>query len=223
LFLLIGLSPAAEPDAGAKVECQGMELWGTRVDGEHFSMYEYSCRVPDRFKKIPPKMKPAEWVAAQSYEDLRYATLAAVAALGRSSELTPEQRMRLALEVALREGEPFASARIGFVFDDKPWWDKDHQPGPIGRNPPRLGSLAMPWDRAQTAIIREYLFPSMPHRKVSTLAVYLAKLLAEAGKLDPAIAPDLRKVIALKPKSFEADLAEAALKALAGSKTPDAP
>ena len=216
LMLVALASPAgADEPRDAGITCEQLEVWGESDKGEPFNEYMISCRVPDRLKTaLEGELTPDQVVAAACYAETRYQALAAVAALGKLHALSPANRMRLVLEVALRQGEPFASARIGFVFGAEPWWDPKFAPGP-DRHPSRaLGTLAMPWDPGQTAVIREYLFPKVPNRKVSMLAVYQAKLMAEAGKLDRAIIPDLKKVIRLKPKSFEADLAGQALAAL---------
>lgn len=191
-----------------KVHCQLMKDWGRDDSNTPWFRYSMSCSIPRALRSLLERADPGDLVRQFVDQGARFTAATGFAALGRLHRIPAAERVRFVLELARRNNEPFASTRIGFVFGDQPWWARKRVP-----QIHNLGTLAAPWDRSMTPVIRSYLFPGLKHRPVSTLAVYLCTLMADSV-LDPDIIGDLRRVVKMKPDSFEARMARETLKKL---------
>jgi hypothetical protein len=188
--------------ARAKVTCSTLEL-----KFDEGSEYYLTCLLPPALRPLLAGVEVARLVTAPLTPDARYAAYAALHALERFHLLPGPERMRFALELAAREHEPFASARIELAFGEpaavKTGLARLANTGRL--NGPRLGFLPAPFTRDMTGVLRERLGPGKP----STLACYLAQLMGDS--LGPEAAQELRQVVARAPGSFEARLAKEAL------------
>jgi hypothetical protein len=199
----------------AKIACSHGEEWLTPASGgARTTERSLACVVPAELRAIVEAWPPGALAAALADPDVRYAGYAALAALGRHHLLPSTERIRFALELARREHEPFASARVGFVFaDERRGGGRTDPTGLTGaRLIEALAVLAAPFSREMTHVLSEYLFPPGAPRP-STLACYLAKTMGDL--LGDAISPALERVVAWDRRSFEAGLASEALANLA--------
>jgi hypothetical protein len=217
-ILLCAAAPGhARPHAhaelrGAKVDCQLQRSWGRDAAGKPWLQYDMSCSVPKKLGAPLRRQDPAKVLRGITDPDVKFTAATVIAAQGRFHLLSAPERARYVLELARRHNEPFASTQVGFVFGRKPWWERRARQG-TSPSIYRLGTMAAPWERSMTPVIRAYLFPGIKQRPVSTLAVYLCTQMAD--RLDRAIKPDLRRVKRLSPGSFEARMADKALGRLA--------
>lgn len=218
IALGLALSASSVPESrevetllsGTPVTCHVRKSWGKTGEGESWLRFDMSCNLPAAVKALVGGVGPGELLDSLNDPDARYAAAAALAAAGRFRELSPAERARFVLELARRENEPLASASIAFVFGETPWWDLEDSRRRERTRP--LGDLAAPWDGTMTPVIREYLFPDLEHRPVSTLAVYLCRQMGPA--LGAEIVPDLERVVRLQPDSLAGELARSTIEAL---------
>ncbi len=212
---LVALSGAAIPEAreveerlsATPVTCQVLKDWGKNSDGEPWLRFRVSCNLPAATEVLVAGLEPGELMASLEDEEARYTAAAAIAATGRFSELAAPERVRFVLELARREHEPFASASIGFVFGEIPWWEQEE--AGFRASPQALGYLAAPWDPSMTPVIREYLVGHQEDRPASTLAVYLCTLMGPA--LGDDVLPYLEKIGRLEPDSLAGKMAREVL------------
>ncbi|MFH1464601.1 MAG: hypothetical protein ABIO70_09445 [Pseudomonadota bacterium] len=201
LTLLLVPLALADPLASASLPCSMAEDL-IDIDGQGMrSEYWLTCRIPAEVAVTVQGLETPEVLTRAPSGAARLAAVAALYTAGRFPEVPPADRMRFALHLAVQEHEPFASTSVIFLDAADPGPDAPFR----GRTGAAMGWMPWPWEPGMTPVIREFLQPG----HVSTLACWYAQAMGD--HLTEEARPDLARVVASAPESFEAELAGQAL------------